>query len=313
MLGTRIQILWLQGIWNPTLSWLEPVLPVLIPHLSCGTPCQLLFPFPQNQSPTKNEYLSDLRIFKRICHRLWRQLKKKNSGNVWGNSNINRIIKGLYLSQGHYFEERKIHLHCKSDFFFNLAAATAVIPLLTVDANQCGVNAWHWEGPRSGCGACIINDTESFQRAHSMQGSQGGCKLFQILTSTKGDLLRYFAQKMRNLLIKHWTPWVGGEETLFSQQDWIQQLQKARAHKREHWGKGGGDQHGVRHSPMPPALFLNLLTLNSKSNHNNWDKKQKAPPSLWTRISLSTVSWSYKAFHFVCNTHCKIFNKPQTC
>lgn len=162
-------------------------------------------------------------------------------------------------------------------FFFNLAAATGVIPLLTVDADQCGVNAWHWEGPRSGCGACVINNTASLPRAHSMQGSQGGCKLLQIHASTKGDLPRYFAQKMRNLLIKHWTSWVSWEETLFSQRDRRQQLQKARAHKREHRGNGGADQHGVRHSPMPPALFLNLLTLNSNSNHNNRDKTQKAP------------------------------------
>lgn len=44
-------------------------------------------------------------------------LKKKDSGNVWGNSHINGSIKGLHLSQGHYFEESKIHLYCKSDFF----------------------------------------------------------------------------------------------------------------------------------------------------------------------------------------------------
>lgn len=128
--------------------------------------------YPKSKSPTKNEYLSDLRIFERMCHRHWRQLKKKNSGNIWGNGNINRSTKGLHLSQGHYSKERKIHLHCKSDIFLNLAAATEVILLATVDANQCRANAWHREGPRSGCGACIINDTASSQRAHSIQGSQ---------------------------------------------------------------------------------------------------------------------------------------------
>lgn len=87
------------------------------PPLLDSMPTTLPFS-PKSKSPTKNEYLSDLRIFKRMCHGLWRQLKKKNSGNVWGNSNINRSIKGLHLSRGHYFEERKIHLHCKSDFFF---------------------------------------------------------------------------------------------------------------------------------------------------------------------------------------------------
>lgn len=130
------------------------------PQLLDSMPMTLSFP-PKSKPPTKNDYLSDLKIFKRMCHRLWRKLKKKDSGNVWGN--ISGSIKGLPLSQGHSFEERKIRLYCKSNFFLNSAAATKVIPFLTVIGIQYEVNTPHGEGLRSGCDTSIVNDTTSLQ------------------------------------------------------------------------------------------------------------------------------------------------------
>ena len=70
-------------------------------------------------------------------------LKKKDSGNVWGNSHINGSIKGLHLSQGHYFEESKIHLYCKSDFFkTQQQQLMSLLSWLSMSPNM-GVNTPH--------------------------------------------------------------------------------------------------------------------------------------------------------------------------
>lgn len=203
---------------------------------------------------------------------------------------MNGSIKGLHLSQGHYFEESKIHLYCKSDFFFFNSAGTKSF-LWWLSMFSCvGVHTLHQE-----CPLRVTNDTTSLQRAHdSTQGSHRGCEGLQGLTSSQRDFPRYLAQKMENTLVKHGTPWVSRNQTVFARWDQIQQLRKGQS---THAGTAVESENlthtawGTHQPQQPPASFLNLLTLRILEHH--YEKCLQA----WAHSAArSSVGASHRAF-----------------
>lgn len=181
-----------------------------------------LTPFSQrNQSLLQRTNLSDLKKVTRMCHRFWRQVKKKDSGNVWGNSYINEIIKVLHSSQGHYFDENKIHSHGKSCFLkiqqLQLRLFFSWLPTIPKRRGQHSDQ----EYPRMDTSGSILSDTTSLQEVcHSTEGSGDVCGVcanhYRPPAPSNGHLPRHFVQKMENLLTKHWNTQTIRKETLFS-------------------------------------------------------------------------------------------------
>lgn len=202
------------------LLWTEAVLLGPITHCSCWiqTTC---FHFQKSKPPTRNDYLSDLKIFPKIHHGLRRQLNKRILWNVWTYASME--ASRIHLSQGHYFEESKIHLYCKIWFFWKVSSSVDQCHSSHCLSMSPNMRKSTHHTARSNAGASMINKHHILTRAcHPAQSSRSGCDVADPHDIQRGSLLRHFAQKMEKLLIKHWTHGSGRRKHCFSQWDQIQ-------------------------------------------------------------------------------------------
>lgn len=182
------------------LLWTEAVLLGPITHCSCWT--HTTTSFFQNQSllqrtttvrleniPQKYTMGSEDNLIKRIPE------------NVWGNSYINGSIKGLHLSQGHYFEESKIHLYCKSDFLKSQQQR----PMSLLSCLSMSPNMSQHHTAEANAGASMINNTTSSQKSRAIQHRAHAVVVNYCRSSQhpEGDLLRHFATENGKVVNKH--------------------------------------------------------------------------------------------------------------